>query len=78
MKTYAFLWNEEQAGKGSCEACTCIFEFLKIKQRNGANVRYIFYDRCGGQKSNRMMHIILSIACTELLFKEVNLIFLCT
>ena len=78
MKTYAFLWNEEQAGKGSCEVSTCVYKFLKAKEDEGAKVVYLFADRCGGQNSNRMMHVMLSNACNEFSFDEIHLIYLCT
>ena len=76
MKTYAFLWNEHEAEKGSCEVATCIYKFLEAKSREGKKIIYLFSDRCGGQNQNRMVFLMLSHALNKLNFKSIELIFL--
>ena len=44
MKTYAYLWNEHEVAKGSCEVATCVLKFLKAKKEEGAMIVYLFCD----------------------------------
>ena len=73
MTTYAYLWSEQEAAKGSCEVSTGVLKFLQEKKKEGKEYINPFCDRCGGQNQNRMM---LSEALHSLKLKKIELKFL--
>ena len=53
MKTYSFLWNENNGEKANCEAATAQRMFLQAKKSEGVEHVNLFCNRCGGQNQNR-------------------------
>ena len=78
MTSECFIWNEEQANKGSCEIATCCQLFLVKKRAAGISKCHLFADRCGGQNCNRMVVIALHVSFVELDFEILTLHFLVT
>ena len=78
MKTFAFLWNENEAMKGSCEIATAVSEFLLVKSNDSAKIIYLFCDRCGGQNKNRMINVTLLSSLVEFNLGKIELIILCS
>ena len=76
METSCYIWNEEQAEKGSCEIATCCRMFLATKRNEGCTKLHMFSDRCSGQNSNRMVLIALHHAFLEFKYDMVTLNFL--
>ena len=76
MFTYAFLWNEHECKKGSCEIATCLRLFLKNCAEKGIKKVYLLCDCCGGQNQNRPVFIALSKALIEFKFELIELLFL--
>ncbi|XP_077974447.1 uncharacterized protein LOC144430392 [Styela clava] len=67
-EVHCYLWNEEEAKKGSNEVASALLLYLKFLQKKGVKNVYLFCDRCAGQNRNRMgiaktrmtVHILLS------------------
>ena len=77
MTTHAYLWNEHEGRKGSCEVATCVMDFLEKMKNQGKKVVYLFSDKCGGQNLNRMFLIMLSNSVVKLNLEKIELIYLC-
>ena len=41
MKTFAFLWNKNEAMKGTCEIATAVREFLLVKLNEGVKIIFV-------------------------------------
>ena len=78
MKPYCFIWNEGDAGKGSCEVATALFQYLNELNLQGVEIVHLFCDRCSGQNCNRMMVIMLSTAINYFNFQQITLNFFVT
>ena len=78
MKTHAYLWNEYEAKKGSCEVASAVRDFIKKVSANGeeSKVANLFSDKCGGQNLNRMVFVMLSNVLIELQLEKIEMIFL--
>ena len=75
MKTFAFLWNENEALKGSCEIATAVSEFSLVKSNDSAKIIYLFCDRCGGQNKNRMINVMLPSSLVEFDLGKIELFY---
>ena len=78
MKTFSFLWNENEAMKGSCEIATAVTEFLLVKSNDSAKIIYFFCDWCGGQNKNQMINVMLPSSLVEFNLGKIELITLCS
>ena len=76
MTTHAYLWNEHEGCKVSCEMATCLSNFLGRKAEEGNKKVYLFCDRCGGQNLNRFMQIMLAEAVEKTNLEEIELMYL--
>ena len=76
MNTYAFLWNEHEAKKGSCEIATGLVKFLAHKAREGKKEFQLYSDKCGGQNLNRMIFIALAHAVKIYKLDFIELVYL--
>ena len=52
--SYAYIWDETQGKKGSCEIATCLLKHLGSLQSNVTNVT-MFSDCCAGQNRNQYL-----------------------
>ena len=76
MNTYAYLWTEDQAAKGSCDVSTCVQLFPREKRKEGAKRMNLISDRYPGQNHNRMFFIMLFDTFNELVFDMIELTYL--
>ncbi|XP_077976142.1 uncharacterized protein LOC144432013 [Styela clava] len=77
-EVHCYLWNEEEAKKGSNEVASALLLYLKFLQKKGVKSVYLFCDRCAGQNCNRMVYIMLSLALNWFGFSDITLSFFVT
>ena len=73
-----YLWNEDQAGKGSNEVASMLLDYLKDARAAGILEMYLFCHRCVGHNCNRMVFAMLYLALNWLGFTSITLSFLVT
>ena len=78
MKTFSFLWNKNEAMKGSCEIATAVTEFLLVKSNDSAKIIFFFCDWCGGQNKNQMINVMLPSSLVEFDLGKIELIISCS
>ena len=74
MRTYAFLWNEYEAKKGSCEIATSVMKFLQVVSKKSDAI-FLFCDKCDRQNCNRMVLLMLCYCLNLMAIERVELTF---
>lgn len=58
-ETYCYTWNETISSRGANEISSCVYDWLKVKDLQGAKHITLFADGCPGQNMNTILPAML-------------------
>jgi len=72
---YCFVWNEEQANRGTIEMASCLWKYRN--EVNSIDIPIIFYsDNCAGQNKNKFIATLYMYATMKLSIPSITHTFL--